>query len=438
MTTTQRLTGWGRSSGSLATVHRAGSADDVVRLLAATSGPVLARGLGRSYGDAAQNGGGTVVLLPARPHRLDLDAAARTVRVGAGTSIDDLLRALVPRGWRLPVMPGTRYVTVGGAVAADVHGKNHHADGSFGRWVRRLVLVDGCGDVRTLSPDDDADAFWATVGGMGLTGVVTDAVLSVEPIVSTRMRVRTRRFRDLDAVLAAMEVSPHRYHVAWVDATPGAGFGRSVLDEGDDNDVPDETLRFAPRPTVPVPAVPVNVVRPWLTKLFNELWWRRAPADETRLVPMARFFHPLDGLGSWSRAYGRRGFLQWQIAVPFAAASLVQRSLRLLSDSGALPSLVVLKRFGDSTPAPLSFPMPGWTLAVDVPAGAPRLADVLARLDDEVAAAGGRVYLAKDARMSAAAFARMYPRLDEWREVRRRLDPHGRFSSDLARRLELL
>lgn len=433
----QRLTGWGRSTGSVATVHRHASTEDVRRLVASASGQVLVRGLGRSYGDAAQNDGGTVVVLPGRPPRIDLDEQAGTVRVGAGTSIDALLRDLVPKGWRLPVMPGTRHVTVGGAVAADVHGKNHHVDGSFGRWVRELDLVDGRGDVRTLAPDVDPDAFWATVGGMGLTGVVTDAVLSVERVVSTRMRVRTRRFRDLGDVIQAMEVSPHRYHVAWVDAVPGRGFGRSVLDEGDDNDEPDETLSFAPYPALPVPAVPVNLVRPGLKKAFNELWWRRAPQDRSWLVPMSRFFHPLDGLGSWSRAYGRRGFLQWQIAVPFAAAPLLERSLRLLGDSGAVPSLVVLKRFGDASPAPLSFPIPGWTLAVDVPVGPPRLLDVLARLDEEVADAGGRVYLAKDARMSAATFKRMYPRLDEWRGTRDRLDPDGRFSSDLARRLEI-
>jgi decaprenylphospho-beta-D-ribofuranose 2-oxidase len=335
-------------------------------------------------------------------------------------------------------MPGTRYVTVGGAVAADVHGKNHHADGSFGRWVDALSLVDGGGELRELSRTDDPDAFWATVGGMGLTGIVAEATLSVEPVVSTQMRVRTRRFRDLDAVLRAMESSHDRYHVAWVDACPGRGFGRSVLDEGEDNQQPDENLRFSPRRPVPMPAVPVNVVRPSLTRVFNELWWRRAPDDDVGLVPLSRFFHPLDGVGSWFRAYGPRGFLQWQMAVPFSAEHLVRRSLQVLGEAGAVPTLVVLKRFGESTPAALSFPIPGWTLAVDVAAGHRQLPRLLAQLDEEVVDAGGRVYLAKDARMSAATFARMYPRLAEWRAVRDRLDPDARFGSDLARRLEIV
>jgi len=434
-----RLTGWGRATGSLATVHQATSADDVRGVIrTAGRGGVLARGLGRSYGDAAQNDGGTVVTLHAGHDELDLDSAAGIVRVPAGASIDRLLRELVARGWRLPVMPGTRFVSVGGAAAADVHGKNHHVDGSFGRWVDELSLVDGCGDERKLSPAADPDAFWATIGGMGLTGIITGAVLKVEPLVSTQVQVRTRRFRELDAVIRAMETSPYRYHVAWVDAAPGGGFGRSVLDEGDDHDLPDDELLFAPRRPVPMPPLGVNVVRPSVTKMFNELWWRRAPQDRHWLVPMSRFFHPLDGLGGWSRAYGRRGFLQWQIAVPFGAEALLERSLRALCKIGAVPSLVVLKRFGESSPAPLSFPVPGWTLAVDIAVGPPWLPQLLTRLDEEVADAGGRVYLAKDARMSPEAFSRMYPRVEQWRSVRDRLDPEGRFASDLARRLELV
>jgi decaprenylphospho-beta-D-ribofuranose 2-oxidase len=183
--------------------------------------------------------------------------------------------------------------------------------------------------------------------------------------------------------------------------------------------------------------VPVNVVQPWFVKRFYAIWWRNAPADTTHLVPMSRFFHPLDGVGSWSRAYGRRGFLQWQMAVPFAAADLVELSLRRLAESGAVPSLVVLKRFGEATPGPLSFPVPGWTLAVDVPVGHAALGSVLDGLDEAVADSGGRVYFAKDSRMSPSVVARMYPRLDEWRAQRSRLDPDGRFASDLARRLEL-
>ena len=433
-----RLTGWGRVTASYASVLSTCNEEEVsAAVSAAGSDGVVARGLGRSYGDAAQNASG-VVVAPIEPDApIELDSARGRVHATAGTSLERLLRFLLPRGWRLPVLPGTRFVTVGGAIAADVHGKNHHVDGSFSRWVHDLRLVDGRGYVRDLAPDRDPAAFWATVGGMGLTGVVTSATLAVEPVVSTSIRARTTKFTDLDAVMDAMERSPARYHVAWVDAARGSGFGRSVLDEGDHAETPDEALRYAPRVRVAAPPLPVNIVQPWVVAAFNKAWWRRARDQHETLVPLTKFFHPLDGVAQWPRLYGPSGFLQWQMAVPFTARHLVEESLRALVAAHAVPSLVVLKRFGASSPAPLSFPIPGWTLAVDIAAGHPGLRPVLDRLDEQVADAGGRIYLAKDARADAATVARMYPRLAEWREERDRLDPDQRLCSDLARRLKL-
>jgi decaprenylphospho-beta-D-ribofuranose 2-oxidase len=432
------LAGWGGLTASTACLRHASGVEDVVALMASDDGRgLLARGLGRSYGDAAQNGGGDVIMPIAPEAPLELDTAVATVRAPAGASLERLLRFLLPRGWRLPVLPGTRFVTVGGAIAADVHGKNHHADGSFGRWVRDLTLVDGTGCVRRLSPDHEPDEFWATVGGMGLTGVITSATLTVEPAVSSRIRMRTTKLATLDQAMDAMESSSSRYHVAWVDAAPHSGFGRAVLDEGTDVTEPDAEIIYAPRRPITSPPMPVNVVQPALVGAFNAAWWRRARHLHESVVPMTKFFHPLDGVGRWPRLYGREGFLQWQIAVPFAARHLVPRVLWRLAASGAGPSLVVLKRFGDPSPGLLSFPISGWTLAVDVPAGRPGLLALLADLDLDVADAGGRVYLAKDARADATTIARMYPRLGEWRAVRARLDPHGRLRSDLARRLAL-
>lgn len=442
----ERLSGWGGTTASYAVTRDPSTVEELAGLVR-TAGPrgVLPRGLGRSYGDAAQNAGGDVVppWRPGAPIEVSPDGATATL--SGGTSLERALCTLLPLGRTLPVLPGTRFVTVGGAVAADVHGKNHHHDGSFGRWVRRLTLLDGTGEVRELSPTQDAEAFWATVGGMGLTGIVLDATVELPAVTSAYVQVRTRRMPRLDEALDAMERSTARYHVAWVDAFPGRGFGRSVLQEGDPAEAAELTparqrqpLRYVPRQRLSVPAVPGNMLRPVTVRGFNELWWRKAPNDRTAAASYTSFFHPLDGVGHWNRLYGGRGFVQWQFAVPLSARSLVESSLRRLAAAGVPAYLVVLKRFGAASGAPLSFPMPGWTLAVDLPAGPPQLARLLDELDGEVAAAGGRIYFAKDARLAAALVPAMYPRLDEWRATRERLDPHRRFSSDLARRLRLL
>jgi decaprenylphospho-beta-D-ribofuranose 2-oxidase len=434
-----RLSGWGQVAPAWSTVVTARDDEQVAGIIT-SAGPrgVVARGLGRGYGDAAQLNTG-VVLAPIRPDApIELDSDGATARVSGGTTLDRLMRELLPRGFHVPVLPGTRHVTIGGAIAADIHGKNHHADGSFTRYVRELTLIDGLGNTHVLCRDGgDAQAFWATAGGIGLTGVVVSAVLELRPVTSTLMRTTTSRFRDLDAVLDAMERSTARHHVAWIDAASGRGFGRSILDEGEHDDRSDATREFAPRRPIVAPPLPVNVVRPWVTQAFNTAWWQRARERRDALVPMTTFFHPLDAVDRWPRLYGPAGFLQWQIAVPFEARPLLEQSLRTLHAANLTPTLVILKRFGESSPGHLSFPIAGWTLAVDLAASHPRLYGVLDGLDAQVTDAGGRVYLAKDVRANAATVARMYPRLDEWREVRDRLDPEHRFRSDLSERLAL-
>jgi decaprenylphospho-beta-D-ribofuranose 2-oxidase len=433
-----RLTGWGQVAPARATVVTARDDEHVARIVTGVwpSG-VVARGLGRGYGDAAQRSGG-IVLAPIRPDApIELDTDTATARVSAGTSLDRLMRELLPRGFHVPVLPGTRHVTVGGAIAADIHGKNHHVDGSFTRYVRELTLIDGLGNTQVLCRDGGDDAFWATAGGMGLTGVIVSAVIELRPVTSTLMRVTTTRFRDIDAGLDAMERSTAQHHVAWVDATPGRGFGRSILDEGEHDDRLGSPRDFAPRGPIVTPRLPVNVVQPWVTRTFNTAWWQRARERRDALVPMSSFFHPLDAVDSWPRLYGPSGFLQWQIAVPFEARPLLGQSLRTLNTAGLVPSLVVLKRFGQPSPGHLSFPIEGWTLAVDLAASHPRLYGVLDGLDEQVAEAGGRIYLAKDVRGNALTVARMYPRLDEWRTIREKLDPERRFHSDLSERLAL-
>ena len=440
------LTGWGMTAPSSADVVTVGNVSQVQEAIA-SAGPrgLLARGLGRSYGDAAQSGGATVLDLAAMSH-LDLDHGTATVTAGAGASLDDLLRAIVPAGYFVPVTPGTRMVTVGGAIAADVHGKNHHLEGSFGSHVSALTVVDGRGEVRRLGPDRDPAAFWATVGGMGLTGVMTEATFDLIPISSSLVSVDTDRTSDLDDLMDRMISGDdaYRYSVAWVDSAHPSG--RGVLTRGDHapaDALPpklrDEPLDYNPKVLATVPAVmPSGLVNPLTMRAFNEAWFRKAPQHRVaELQPIATFFHPLDILRDWNRGYGSAGFLQYQFAVPDDAGHLVAVTLDRLRRLGAFSPVTVLKRFGSANLAPLSFPQPGWTLAIDVPASVPGLAQTLDELDQLVLAAGGRLYLAKDSRMSPEMMAASYPRLSEWQRVRDEMDPDGVFASDLSRRLLL-
>ncbi|RYP84942.1 FAD-binding oxidoreductase [Nocardioides guangzhouensis] len=440
------LTGWGGTAPTAASTVSVAAAD-LPRVVTGSGGRgVIARGLGRSYGDAAQNAGGTVVL--PLPGWYELDAGRGTVRVSAGTSFHDLMRELIPRGFFVPVTPGTRYVTVGGAIAADVHGKNHHRVGALGGQVVELELLGADGTVRTVGPGRDLDLFWATVGGMGLTGVITSAVLRLLPVETGQMVVDTERLDDLDAVLTRMAESDDAftYSVAWIDTLArGRSMGRSVLTRGEH--ARREDLAGSPRHRADVVPHDARVAMPSLlpphlisrptTLAFNEMWFRKAPRRrEGQVQTVAAFFHPLDGVRHWNRVYGRGGFLQYQFVVPENEDEALRRILGRISRAGYPSFLAVLKRFGPGDPGPLSFPMAGWTLAIDLPTS-PTLRGFLADLDGLVVASGGRVYLAKDSRMEPGLLAEMYPRLDEFRAVRARVDPGGVFQSDLSRRLHL-
>ena len=444
---TRTLTGWGRTNPVTAQVVRPCTVAQVQELIRhAPPRSLIARGLGRSYGDAAQLDGGTVIELPGFDG-IALDPASGAVTAGAGVSFDRLLRQLVPAGFFLPVTPGTRNVTVGGAIAADVHGKNHHVDGSFGNHVQRLLLVDGTGAVRELWPvGETAPFFWATVGGMGLTGVIVEATFSLIPITSSLISVDTTRFRDLESLMGAMVEadSTYRYSVAWVDSLdPG---GRGVLTCGDhapaevlSKSQQADPLHYDPRALASTPPfLPGGLLNALTVRTFNEVWYRKAPRHrEGELQTIAQFFHPLDGVQDWNRIYGPAGFLQYQFAVPDEAAHLVPRTLEALRQVGAPSFLTVLKRLGPSNPAPLSFPIPGWTLAADVPNPVPGLHEVLDVLDDQVRSAGGRLYLAKDSRQSALTLECTYPELQKSRQARHQLDPNGIFSSQMDERLSI-
>lgn len=447
------LTGWGRTAPTAATVVTARQEDDIGRLLAdPPPRGVIARGLGRSYGDMAQNAGGIVINMTGLSGVLDVDLIRARVTVRAGTSLHTLLRHLVPMGLFLPVTPGTRYVTVGGAIANDIHGKNHHVEGSFCKYVERFTLLTPSGDTKTVSPDSNPEVFWATAGGMGLTGIITQATIRLLRVTTAFCRVDTDRFGNLDACLEAMEEGDcrYRYSVAWIDLlAQGRAMGRAVLKRGDHASVEDlpafqhrvrqNPLAYDPRSLVTAPSwSPASLLNRSTLRAFNEVWFRAAPRHEVAgLESISRFFHPLDGVGSWNRIYGRGGFVQYQFLVPFGAEDTVREAVRRLSSQRCPSFLAVLKRFGEQRRL-LSFPGPGWTLTVDLPAVTAGLASLLDGLDELVAGAGGRVYLAKDSRLRPELLEVMYPDLHEWRRIQAKLDPQGVLRSDLARRLGVL
>jgi decaprenylphospho-beta-D-ribofuranose 2-oxidase len=443
------VSGWGRASASRARLVRPRERAELYEILeTSSSAGLVARGLGRSYGDAAQRAGGTVVDCTGLDRVLELDAEHGLVRVEAGCSFESLLRVLVPAGFFVPVTPGTRHVTIGGAIAADVHGKNHHLDGSFGQHLRAIELVTPTG-LRRLSPVEGGELFDATTGGMGLTGVVVEATLSLLRIETAWMVVDTERARDLDDCMARMLEgdNAYRYSVAWVDCLAGGGhLGRGVLSRANhaplDALSPKEARRplaYDPRPIFDFGGLPpLRLLRRSLGRAFNEAWYAKAPLRRTgELQALTPFFHPLDGVGSWNRLYGQAGFTQYQLVVPDGAEGVVRAALERLAQARIPCYLAVLKRFGAAGRGHLSFPAPGWTLALDLPLGLAGLGEVLDGIDELVAASSGRVYLAKDGRVRPELIPVMYPRLGAWQAIRQEVDPKGMLRSDLGVRLGL-
>ena len=443
MTSRVALSGWGRTAPALTEVVEPAGLE-VGTAIAGSN--VVARGLGRGYGDCAVAGGGTTIVTRGMRSIAIRDGV---LEAEAGASLEEVMKAAIPQGWFVPVTPGTRFVTVGGAIASDIHGKNHHRDGTFGAHVEELELVLASGERRVVSPHNDARLFWATVGGMGLTGVITRARVRMMPIETSLMATVSHRVRNIDDLMAAMVRADdeHRYSVAWVDTlATKKSLGRAVLSLGDHARVRDlsakqqrDPLHYEPTQRVSAPSlVPNGVLNPLTVRAFNEEWYRKAPAKPKQSIDtMSAFFHPLDGVGEWNRIYGRVGFVQYQFVVPDAAASLIPQVLERFADERVPAFLTVLKRFGEQNAGMLSFPSRGWTLAVDIPAGVDDLDDTLDELDDDVVGAGGRIYLAKDSRMHPRHLTAMYPRLDEFRAVRREVDPRGVFGSNLSRRLGL-
>ena len=397
--------------------------------LPAVEGSLLPYGNGRSYGDVCLNSGATLLRTRGLDHLISFDAESGVLICEAGVLLADILNVFVPHGWFLPVTPGTRFVTVAGAIANDVHGKNHHQAGTFGRHVRRFELLRSDGSRRICSPSENADWFAAAIGGLGLTGMITWVEIGLKRINGPGVLVENTRFSGLDEFFAlnAAAEAQHEYSVAWIDclaATP-----RGILMAGDHVDsgsLPAPANKPLTFPFTP----PVSAINALTLRAFNFAYFHR-PLPAKTVVHYAPYFYPLDGVQHWNRLYGRQGFYQYQCVLPLAAREELREILRSIATSGQGSFLAVLKTFGDlSSPGLLSFPMQGITLALDFPnRGVPARA-LFDRLDAIVSAVGGRLYAAKDARMAGDFFRRSYPRFSEFSGF---VDP--KFSSDFWRRV---
>lgn len=398
---------------------------------------VLPYGQGRSYGDSCLNDGGTILVTDRLNRLIGFDAESGVLRCEAGATLEDILDVIVPRGWFLPVSPGTRFVSVGGAVANDIHGKNHHKAGTFGRFVRRFELLRSSGERLVCSPAENADVFAATVGGLGLTGLMTWVEIALRRIPGPQIALETVPFTGLEDFFRLSDDSDRdfEYTVAWFDGLAPPDRFRGLFFRGN-HASPEDKVKlpsFHVRLSVPFD-LPSGLLNRWTIRAFNRLyhdWNAHKPAQ--RSVTYGSFFYPLDTISHWNRVYGRRGFFQYQCVVPKGEAGSrpISGVLEEVAKSRQGSFLAVLKVFGDPvSPGLLSFPRPGVTLALDFPNRGKKSLDLFERLDAVVRDAGGAVYPAKDARMSAAAFQAFFPR---WREFSKFIDP--KFSSSFWRRV---
>lgn len=461
------LHGWGRTAPTRAQVLSTEDLDTIVAAVKQVADDnadkpdhlkrgVIARGMGRSYGDPAQNAGGLVIDMQRfnKIHSIDPDTAL--VVVDGGVTLDQLMKAALPYGLWVPVLPGTRQVTIGGAIGPDIHGKNHHSAGSFGDHVVSMDLLVASGEILTLKPegsedDPDGELFWATVGGMGLTGIIVHATIRMTKTETAFFIADgdlTSNFDETIEFHADGSETNYTYSSAWFDAiSPEPKLGRAAISRGSlatldqlkelSPKLAKDPLKFSAPQLVTVPDIFPNFTMNKLTmKAVGQAWWLKSGEYRGQVQNLTQFYQPLDLIGEWNRGYGSRGFLQYQFVVPREATSELKSIVRSIQASGHYSALNVFKLFGEGNRAPLSFPMPGWNICVDFPIK-PGLGHFLNELDKRVLDFGGRLYLAKESRTSAEKFHQMYPQMQSWLDTRNQIDPTGVFASDMSRRLEL-
>ena len=444
-----RLSGWGNCPRQVCRVQRPARPEQLRRAVLAGAEPdYVARGCGRAYGDASLNEQRGVLDLTAQNRFLEFDPQRGRLRCQAGTTLDEILATFLPRGWFLPVTPGTRFVSVGGAIAADVHGKNHHRDGSFGSFVERLELLTADGRVVVCGPQQERPVFLATLGGMGLTGIILSADLRLRRIDTAYVDVRYERAEHVEQALDCLDQSEDaaQYSVAWIDClATGARLGRSVVMLGNPaarDQLPTSLRERALDLSAPAPRTAPRFVPEWAlnrhsVRAFNAAYYA-AHRPGRRLVDRYRFHYPLDAMRHWNRIYGRRGFVQYQALFPreTSCRGLVEL-LTAVAQSGRASFLAVLKSCGPAGDGILSYLHEGHTLALDIPYRGSATQRLVSELDQILLRHGGRIYLAKDALSDARTVAAMYPRKAEFLRIKRELDPANRFASSLSRRLEL-
>ena len=445
----RELEGWGRFQRQSCQVTRPEKRRALLDCFSSDqTHTVLPRGLGRAYGDAALSENEGVILLEKLDRFLDFDSSSGTLQVEGGVSNAQILETFVPRDWFLPVTPGTKFVTVGGALAADVHGKNHHRVGTISGFVREFELLLASGEILVCSPMQNADAFRATLGGMGLTGAILSAKLQLQRIESAQILASFERAPNIESTLRGFgRDSNTTYSVAWIDClASGEDLGRSVFIRGEHASLNDlsnagfegEPLDFQAPKTKSVPRdLPNFALNPLSVKAFNSVYYARH-TDGAGLQGFEPFFWPLDGVGGWNKIYGARGFVQYHCILPFASSREgLTQLLEKISSSGRAAFLAVLKLYGPQNDSPLSFPLEGHSLALDLPAS-DGIIEFCRELDAITVEHGGRTYLAKDSTLDAATFRQMYPRLPEFQRVKAQLDPNNRFQSSLSRRLNIV
>ncbi len=433
-----KLHSWGRYPVSTSKIQKAQSAIALQKSLdVVTEGSAIARGMGRSYGDSAL--AKEVICTEAVDHFYAFDEETGQLRCAAGITLSSILHTFMPKGWFLPVLPGTRFVTVGGAIASDIHGKNHHIDGSFCQHVNALSLLLPNGEVLQCSHSENSELFRATCAGMGLTGVVLDATLSLRKIQSSAITQKTLRAKNLEEVFAQFAENHNAtYSVAWLDClAQEQQLGRSLLYLGEH--AQDGKFKAQGSRAINVPfATPSQLLNRYSIKLFNSAYYNK-PTNTTHASKLEAFnyFFPLDSITHWNRLYGRRGFLQYQCVIPDASAlEGMRKILATVSAAGKGSFLSVLKKLGPENQNLLSFPLQGYTLAMDFKVEKSIFA-LLDELDHIVADHGGRLYLAKDARMSEAMFKRFYPRWEEMQALREKIGANKVFNSLQSQRLGL-